>query len=193
MSSQSRPAKRARITEKASQTAQPNNQRHGQVQVQHSQRTSVDLNNGHNSTHPINAAQGAIDPSQGAIDPTLHDTNNNNGFVQQNQETSLPLVFGQNNQANFDPNFGGFAQEFQPIRLPENSLFPDQIDGANNLSSDAVTNQNTGLELAQSQSDMSNGWMEFLNSNSMDGFDPDFSYEQMEAELAPLVRWNAEN
>lgn len=148
------------------------------MQTQQNWPTTADTSNGHASTHPVSSAQGPVNPNEGAFEPPTPQTNiSNHGFVQQNgQNPSLNYdVFGQNNQTNVDPNLGDFVQDFQSIDQSNNNPFPNQFDGANSVSPDAAVFQNQGFELPQSQSGSSNGWMEFLGNDAMDGLDFDFS------------------
>lgn len=176
--SQSRPTKRARTTKTAARAAQPNNQRQtpAQVQVQQIQPATADPVIGHARTHPANQAQGPIIPNEGAFEPTAHQTNNfNPGSVQQTHQASPGPNFGLNNQANVDPNHGGFVQNSQPGDVLNNNFNPNPVNGANNLSLDGAATQNHGFEFPQSQSDSSNAWMDFTGSDLMNSWDFDFS------------------
>lgn len=151
------------------------------MQAQQDSPTTADTNNGHASTHPVSSAQGSVNPNEGAVEPTTPQTNiSNQDSVQQNgQGSNLNYDdFGYNNQTNVDPNLGGLVQDFQSIDQSNINPFPNQFDGANSLSPDAAAFQSQGFELPPSQSG-SNGWMDFLDNDAMDGLDFDFSLDSV--------------
>lgn len=151
--------------------------------MQQIQPTTANTTSGQAPIHPVNAAQGPINPNEGAFEQTVPHTNNvNHGVVQQtSQNTNSSCdVSGQSSQASVDQSIGGSVQDFQPVDIADQNLFLNQIDGTNHSSPDAAAIQNQGVEVPQSQADTSDAWMQFAGSDAMDGLNFDFSFDPLQ-------------